>query len=526
MALPQDDPAKRLLTEATAATQAADPGAALGAALAASYATRGQLSKSNPFNTLATLDRETSSAASRVRWEDATEWTDRWTDLASWQARDLQVSAGKLYRATAPVDTNIGTGGLGVRALANVGTSGDIRIRSSFTLPAAGAAGGFAIIGTWAGDSTVPPATLGAAGLGFGVGFRETNVPIFRNGDSGGVSDLGAALPAGTYTCTVTADAYGISVSIEDSTGNIKASGFYPLASRAAITGAFVMNTDTRHTAGTAIGAVNARAAITTATTRAGIEGSGPWLHRTQTPAADAKQDTRICLPANYDSRKPVPLVLYSHARSGTSGDPWIGANPGGPLELTNALTNAGYAVASNNQHGNNWGNQAAVNDLFETYKRFRDMHNLGPVVILAQSMGGMSAMNAIIQKRIPGIRGFYGIFPATNLAAIYAAGQFAADIRTAYGISADGSDYAAKTAGMDPALREGWEFQGVPMRFHHSPADTLVGKGSNSDMIAAKVLPYTSEAVVITTTGEHGDPSNFNDTDMLAFFNRCISAV
>ena len=458
------------------------------------------------------VDSATSSARSRIAWEDAAEVTELWDALTAWQAADVQIIDGSVYRVT----TLVGSYPTAVRAIA-IGTVNKARLRGSFVVPVAGAGAGICFAGFWTGATDAP--ITAAPNAAYGVGVKENGRPY--RWFAGAQLELSASpLAAGTYYWSATADTTWITVTLSNATETAVYSDRVGRPG-SGITGVMLYNSDTRHSAGVGIGPVGARADTVTAKVRTGIEGLAPSGEWTQLAGA---QNIRISLPTNYDSRKPTPLVLYSHANNGTEMDPLL-LPPDGPYELTATLVANGYAVASSTQHGNNWGSQVAVDDLYALYKYFRDRYSLGPVVILAQSMGGAAALTAIRQRRIPGIRGFCGIFPVCNLASMYAAGNYATAIRTAHSIAGDGSDYAAKTAGLDPALGNGPDFRGIPMRFYHSSGDTLVNKADNSDVIAALVAPYAPEATVVVTTGDHGDTINFQGTDVLAFFNRCIAA-
>ncbi len=229
-------------------------------------------------------------------------------------------------------------------------------------------------------------------------------------------------------------------------------------------------------------------------------------------------QNIRIALPRDYDSRIPVPLVLYAHGSGQTATAP---TSDGGGGIYRSLVTN-GFAVASSDQHGINWGNQASVDDLVDLYRYILARHAVGPVILMGQSMGGLSSLLALAERRIPGVVGWLGVYPVTNLRSMFDGG-FTQQVRNAYSLANDG-EYAAKTAGHDPNLMDAGAFRGVPMRFYASPADTLVPKATNTDLFAAKVATLAPEATVITASGEHGDQSHFQPSDALAFFQRCVA--
>jgi hypothetical protein len=89
--------------------------------------------------------------------------------------------------------------------------------------------------------------------------------------------------------------------------------------------------------------------------------------------------------------------------------------------------------------------------------------------------------------------------------------------------IAGDGSDYASKTAGYDPMLRNANLFNGIRMRFYASADDVVVGKTENSDAMNTLVTGHATETEVVACTGTHGDPSHFQASDYVSFLDRCI---
>lgn len=204
-------------------------------------------------------------------------------------------------------------------------------------------------------------------------------------------------------------------------------------------------------------------------------------------------------------------LVVYHHGSGETEASYYYAPEK---ADLREALATAGYTVATSNAHGNNWGNQAAIDDYAALIAHVRSGHTVNRVLHLSQSMGGLAALTGISTGELEA-DGWAGIYPACNLAACYS--SFAAAIDTAYGIS---GDYAAKTAGHDPLLRAAGSYT-VPMRFYASPDDVTIPKTTNSDAMSAHCTS-APERTVVVCSGVHGDPSHIQPTDLLAFFARC----
>lgn len=66
-------------------------------------------------------------------------------------------------------------------------------------------------------------------------------------------------------------------------------------------------------------------------------------------------------------------------------------------------------------------------------------------------------------------------------------------------------------------------EFTGKRLRYTHSSGDTVVVKTTNTDAMRTLVSAYATESALVTTTGDHGDSSNYDSADMIAFFDRCV---
>lgn len=214
-------------------------------------------------------------------------------------------------------------------------------------------------------------------------------------------------------------------------------------------------------------------------------------------------------------------LVLYSH---GYGEDGSTVREAVDKQAIITALINAGYAVAGSNQGGVTWGNQANQDalDSLRTY-----LIGLGysfpKTVVFAQSMGGVGGLNLMLSKSY--VKGWYGIYPACNLAYCFSgqgSATFTADIKAAYGIASDGSDYASKTAGFDPLLASTSGYATKRIRCTASYDDLIVSRANNADALNTLVSGIALEMNVVTSTGNHGDASNFIPSDVLAFVDRC----
>jgi hypothetical protein len=145
-------------------------------------------------------------------------------------------------------------------------------------------------------------------------------------------------------------------------------------------------------------------------------------------------------------------------------------------------------------------------------------------ILVVTQSMGTLPMLNLLKRQTVP-IVAMYIIAGVTNLKYEYDNfPTFAGQIRTAYGIASDGSDYAAKTAGFDPNLADPRAFRGVPMRLSTYDADDTVPPAQNGTAFLAKVAPYASESSSVTYAGtSHIGGAAFVPSDTDTFFRRYL---
>lgn len=227
--------------------------------------------------------------------------------------------------------------------------------------------------------------------------------------------------------------------------------------------------------------------------------------------------------PPNLRKASGNPLIIWSHPHGATQGiAPGYFSWP-----LLFALNNLGCTVAASALHGNNWGNQNAIDDNVDLYTRIGQYFGTpSAVIMVGGSMGGLASALAVADGRIPNIKGVIGIDAVFNLANLFAnnAGTYSAAIRTAHGIAADGSDYAAKTAGKDPILLPASSYAGVRWRFYASTSDTDVPKANNADAFASYLGSGVPEKAVLTHVMGHLAPQASWPADVLAFVKRCLA--
>lgn len=225
-------------------------------------------------------------------------------------------------------------------------------------------------------------------------------------------------------------------------------------------------------------------------------------------------------VPTTYDPSVPSPWVLFNHGRGQTGLD--ISTNFC-DATLVNALVQANYVViASDYKIQNCWGNAQCVTDVAAVQTVWKKRLNLTPnPYVIAQSMGGMVTWNAI-RHRALSPRAVVGIFPACSLSNMYhdGTGPFYLDIQSDYGFS-DPSGYATATAGYDPMLNSPSDFTSFPILMWASYSDGSVVRSQNEDPFAAQVNAAGGNVGINTSSGSHGDISNFDPQAVLEFFEK-----
>lgn len=440
----------------------------------------------------------------RVDYESSVQYVDSWAGLTGWTqnaASSVQASANKVY-------ADVG----GYLHKAWNPTQG--KFLGSFVVPATAVS------------------TAGYVGMGVKVstandllnmifiGIKSNNhfPAVYANGVFGAPFDLDAvAIPAGTTMNVMigadTSDRLWLTMRSAD-----RSLEYRVLAStRGSFTRAIIYNADPRDLTGLAVGPVMF-------TDKGQVSQTAPKTtdvvdRIVYTP--ELGDNVRVVVPGSYDSRIPAPLVMYHHGSGGTALSPQN--DDVNERAVMTALADLGYIVASCNGTGvSQWGNDAEQDAYYNLYQFVAARWALGPVLHYGKSMGGLSSLLTIANRRVPSA-GWYGLDPVCSLQSMYAVA--AAQYQAAYGIAVDGSDYASKTLGHDPLLiaqANPSAFGGLPMRFCASPGDTLVYKAANTDPMRTALGTPVTEQSLLTTSGAHVATTHFVIADVTAFFARC----
>lgn len=225
-----------------------------------------------------------------------------------------------------------------------------------------------------------------------------------------------------------------------------------------------------------------------------------------------------IYLPLTLDRAVPIPLVIHFHGAdaNATTEVQW--------QPMWEAAQASGFAVATCDFHGNAYGSPTVMADARAVLDVVLKIAPINGLLLSGESMGGISALNALTRKALPNVLGAYLSQPIVSLRHRYDNGR-GPEIRASYGISPDGSDYATKTAGYDPDLEPGSRFGGVPLYITSSTSDSVALKNPFIDNLMARVSGY-SPITFAPASGGHGDPSHFIPGNYVSFFRECAAGL
>lgn len=217
------------------------------------------------------------------------------------------------------------------------------------------------------------------------------------------------------------------------------------------------------------------------------------------TVAGDGDNRHLIIAPGN-DPKVPAPLAVYLHNSGGSSVNSVQDSRITG---FVDALLAAGINVVMADASGSAWGNDVSRGQYIAAFNWAKSLVSTSNVFLVGQSMGGQVAWNLLVRREIPGVTAVLLVAAVCALDSLYANGSYVGNIKTAFGVASDGSDYATKAGPYRPEGREGYEFRGVPVMLVHSAGDTVCPI-ADANAIVAKIAPYSPQAVVVPSTGSH----------------------
>lgn len=458
-------------------------------------------------------DKVAAAGASRANYDDAAVFSDNFANLSNWAltAGKLQVSGNALYGAGG------GTAAGMNHAFSIRGGGAKAVFKAVVNIVGAPASGGDIIIGFSSDSAGAVPAST--AQNVRGINFQpDGTIRIWNLGRDTTSPSLGT-YAAGTYYVTVTVYAAFISISVTNTDGTFAANRVIDRTGWL-VNNIFIFMNDPRGTSGSNITNVGVTGSIGSHSNRALVEDMAPfWSHIAQTSGGSYM--VRIAFPKAYDSRRPQPLIFMFHGHGGTPDR--YGNSADGYYPAAKAYVDAGFIVVSAGYLPNTmtWGSDDSLLAYEWAYNYVCSFVAFSNVIFHANSMGGIESLLTIARGVIP-CEGWIATVPTTNLKDNYDT-NFGPSITTAYGIAANGSDYATKTAGHDPMLLDPSFMYGLAVYVMIATDDTTVYPARNWDLFEPKIKDHLRSYKRVNVTGGHTSSSLNNSSATLAAFAKTL---
>lgn len=205
------------------------------------------------------------------------------------------------------------------------------------------------------------------------------------------------------------------------------------------------------------------------------------WSTQQAAQSIDDTGDTITLIPRRPNGE----LVVYLHGAGQTYA---AVLNDPETSSLTRALLDAGYTVTAAEAGGNAWGNDESV----DAYRDLISSHDASRVHLVAESMGALAGAKIASD---PEVSSWVALYPVCDVSSIK--DQFLQ------------SQIADALPG---GVSEVFAWPDKPVKVWASPDDAMVSYALNADACS----PSGS---LITTTGDHGDASNFSPAEVVDFF-------
>ncbi|MEV8272683.1 hypothetical protein [Microbacterium sp. NPDC077184] len=469
----------------------------------------------------AAYDAALSSGRCAVAASKATRVSESWANLSAWavSGTSVQVFGGKLYGVS---------GGGGANRSFRVAPGKTARVVLVVNYLSGGTSGQGLFVG-FNHDSAGSAPASGAAnstGVYFRQGSGSTDGVV--NPINDGVQDIPnpvySSLGSSTWTVTITVDENYLSIALATAAGGgqRRTIRWARNDSTMPLNNLSIMVNDSRGVSGMSVEAIN-EATIGNDDYDAFVTGL------TQSPAVAAPglhhgsvhgDGFLIMTPVGYDARRSYPAVMMFHGH-GSDEKTWI--SNGNARAVADAFVAGGYVVvaAANTGLLSTWGAQAGIDAYTRAWQYARDHYNIGALGFYANSMGSIESLNALSQDGIPGVAAWVGTVPTFDLAENYANSSFTSAITSAYGIS--GGNYAAQTAGRDPALMNPLAFRGIPMWMLIATDDAVIDPVANGQALYASASEVAN-VTRVEVTGGHSTASIASQAGtMVAFMDSAL---
>ncbi|GAA2754199.1 alpha/beta hydrolase family protein [Amnibacterium kyonggiense] len=195
-------------------------------------------------------------------------------------------------------------------------------------------------------------------------------------------------------------------------------------------------------------------------------------------------------------------LVVFLHGWGQTR---WSLLSRREEASVAHAIGDAGFTVLAADADGKAWGDPASLADYRSLIERTQARYRLHDVFLMGESMGGLATMQ--LARTLPDVRAATAWFPVCDIRTMREP-RFQATIRDAW--------RGRSRAPISP-VRVG----DTPLMVWASPADTVVTAATNAAVCVAEAKAAGASVTYIQTSGEHGDPSNYDPAAVVRFFEK-----
>jgi pimeloyl-ACP methyl ester carboxylesterase len=195
-------------------------------------------------------------------------------------------------------------------------------------------------------------------------------------------------------------------------------------------------------------------------------------------------------------------LVVFLHGWGQTR---WTLLSRREEASVAHAVSEAGFTILAADAKGKAWGDTASVADYRRLITRTQRKYDLRDVFLMGESMGGLATME--LGRTLPDVRASTAWFPVCDLHTMREQ-RFQATIRASW-------------RGRSRAQVSPVSVGDTPLMVWASPADTVVLASTNAAVCVAEAKAAGAEVTYFHTTGEHGDPSNYQPSTVVQFFEK-----
>jgi alpha-beta hydrolase superfamily lysophospholipase len=221
-------------------------------------------------------------------------------------------------------------------------------------------------------------------------------------------------------------------------------------------------------------------------------------------------QDALAMVPA----QDPIGLVIYAH---GVGDDHDVLSMDEKHIEVTERLLAEGYVVAASDAHFDAFGNAASQQDYVALALELAQRYGTSRTFFIAESMGGVAALQILAGDRIPDLLGVAAISPLVDPRVLEGT-DLEEPVLAAYG-----GEFP--TGADNPAQLPADAYEGANLRFYLAAEDSVTVSAVNSDPLVERLRDVANVSVV-DCDGEHVDSSCFQPDDLADWFGALAAAA